>query len=443
MADDEDPVADADGADGTGDPVVDAREELLEHLVRFVRALRARGVEVAADGTLTAARALATVGVDDRERVRVALRAALVSRREDLEAFERLFPAFWARVAHDEAAPPAESGPALPAPAPLDAPGEGPTATDDDAASADEGGLEVASRVAAEGVDDAPVDPDAGPDRAAVYSPSGRPEPVEAGPSVAEDEAVERAVRALTDALASLRGRRWAAGGDERPDVRRALRRSVETGGTVLDLPGRARRDAGVRGVVLVDVSRSVLDTVDRRFLVAFLRAVRQRWRDVAIFFFDTSVREVTPAFDAPTADAALEALEAAEAAWGGGTRIGHAVETVRRRHPTLVDRETVVLVVSDGLEVGEVDVLEREMARLATRAAAVLWANPLAASAAYEPTCQGMAAALPYVDGLFAFSGPGDVEEMARQLARHGPAGRVGYEHDLRHGEASPARKR
>ena len=423
------------------DPVAAAREDLLEQLVTFARVLRAEGVEVAADGTLTAARALAVVGLDDRARARAALRAALVSRREDLPAFERLFPAFWRRVVDAGAGAPEETGPDAPA---LEWPGADATAPDDRDPDDGAEGVELASRVAAEGVDDATVDADADPDSAATYSPSGRSEPVAADPAVgAADEAVADAVDDLADALASLRGRRWASGGDERPDVRRALRRSVETGGTVLDLPGRARRRSGVRGVVLVDVSRSVLDVVDRRFLVAFLRAVRERWRDVAIFFFDTEVREVTAAFDAPTPGAALEALEAAEAAWGGGTRIGHAVETVRREHPTLVDRDTVVLVVSDGLEVGEVDRLERGMAWLATRAAAVLWANPLAAAAAYEPTCQGMAASLPYVDGLFAFSGPDDVAEMARQLARHGPGGPVGYRQDPRREAAPAARKR
>jgi uncharacterized protein with von Willebrand factor type A (vWA) domain len=166
---------------------------------------------------------------------------------------------------------------------------------------------------------------------------------------------------------------------------------------------------------------------------MSFSRSIRESWRDAAVFFFDTAVREVSEAFDAPTPAAALEALEAAEAAWGGGTRIGHAIGTVRRQHPTRVDRDTVVLVISDGLEVGEIDVLERELAWLSQRTATVLWANPLAASAAYEPTCRGMAAALPFLDGLFAFTGPDDVAEMARQLGRHGLGGRVGYEYDAR----------
>jgi hypothetical protein len=97
------------------------------------------------------------------------------------------------------------------------------------------------------------------------------------------------------------------------------------------------------------------------------------------------------------------------------------------------VDRRTVAFVVSDGLEMGDVSVLEREVAWLARRAKRLFWLNPLAADDAYEPAARGMAAALPYLDGLFAFAAPADVAELSRQLRRHGPGGRVGYEFDPR----------
>lgn len=436
MADEVDPA----GPESAGEVAV-ARETLLRKLVTFARSLRARGAEVPADATLLGAQALASVGFDDRDRVRAALRAALISRQEDLELFEELFPAFWRELTSlPDRGVDGGIDPRLQVPD-LDA---GVTEAGAGMAPEEADGLAVESRLEVSGAEDRQIDTEGEDEQTAVYSPTGRPEPVEAGAGLlGVDDALAGPVRELTAALAQLRGRRWAPGGDTRPDVRRALRRSVETGGTVLDLPGRERRHAGVRAVLLVDVSRSVLDTVDRGFLVSFLRAVRAAWRDVTVFFFDTAVREVSEAFDAPTPEAALSALETAEAAWGGGTRIGHAVETVRRDHPTLVDRDSVVFVISDGLEVGEIDVLEREMAWLSRRAAAVLWANPLAGADAYEPTCRGMAAALPYVDGLFAFAGPDDVAEMARQLVRRGPGGTVGYQFDARRGAAAGPRKR
>jgi uncharacterized protein with von Willebrand factor type A (vWA) domain len=208
------------------------------------------------------------------------------------------------------------------------------------------------------------------------------------------------------------------------------LRESLATGGVAASRPERERARSALHAIVLVDVSRSVLDAIDRRFLLDFLAAARGEWRHVRTFFFDTGLREVTEAFDAGRADGVLAE---AETEWGGGTRIGDALGRLRRDHPDAVDRETVVLVISDGLEVGGIDDLERGMAWLSRRAPAVLWLNPLARSPEYEPTCRGMAAALPYVDGLFAFAGPEDVTELARQLDRHGAGGPVGYRHDPR----------
>jgi hypothetical protein len=215
--------------------------------------------------------------------------------------------------------------------------------------------------------------------------------------------------------------------------MRRALRESFGTGGTVLSVPRRSRAVSDVRALLLVDVSQSVLDVVDRSFLLGFLRAATTAWRDARTFIFDESVREVTDAMAAPTPEQAVRALNTAEAEWGGGTRIGEALTAVRQRHPEAVDRRTVVFVLSDGLEVGEVTELEAGMAWLARQAAATLWLNPLAGSAAYEPTCRGMAAALPYVDGLFAFAGPADIDELSRQLRLHGDSGALGYEYDPR----------
>jgi uncharacterized protein with von Willebrand factor type A (vWA) domain len=400
-------------------------EFVRAELVRFVRALRGEA-SVPANAATTAARALAAVGVDDRERVRAALRASLLADSDDFEAFDRLFERFWRRLAaeFDERAAPA-------------------TPDDDDP----EGGV---PSVAAGGAESEAVDPDdreaggpaadsaastgarrdaEGETSAALYSPSGSANAVD-GARVVATGGLDPAFDELSRALAGLEGRRFRPGTD-RADVRRALRTSVSTGGVVPSMPRRERRETAVRAALLVDVSRSVLDAVDRGFLVDFLRRARRDWRDARVFFFDEDLREVTGALDAPSTGRAVEALEDAETAWGGGTRIGGSLARLRETAPDAVDRRTVVFVVSDGLEMDEVSTLERELSWLARRGRRLLWLNPLAAAERYEPAARGMAAALPYVDGLFAFAGPADVAELARQLRRQGAGGRVGYEFD------------
>ncbi len=256
--------------------------------------------------------------------------------------------------------------------------------------------------------DDAPLDPDGQTESpggspasdeedqlgvsidSSKFSQVGRPSPIDVR-RVDDDDDLTTAVDELTRAIGNLKGRRWEPrSGGNRIDAHQALRRSFGSGGTVPAIPLQSRRRSAVRAVIMVDVSQSVLDTIDRGFLLRFLRSMYDVWRNVRIFFFDTNVREVTDRFAVPTTREALLALRQAESEWGGGTRIGNAFATVREEHPYAIDRETTVFVISDGLEVEEVEQLKAEMAKVSRRSNAVFWLNPLAASPDYRPTPSG-----------------------------------------------------
>ncbi|MDJ1434747.1 VWA domain-containing protein [Halostagnicola sp. A-GB9-2] len=438
-----------------------ARDRILSHVTTFVRDLRRAGADVPANAGIDAMRALTVVGFGDRQRVRVALRTTLVSRRTDTDVFDELFPPFWERLTNlagsgisERERSRGESGRTATSAA------ESPHRSDDVCDSGSLGSDPATDRTEDTGVENWGDESNETEDRSeqsshssdsrrridaensendsvrstvSSYSRTGTPELVDEA-AVADAERLDEAVRKMTRAIATLRGRQWdRTTGGNRVDMRRALRRSFATGGTVADIPRHTRRTTGVRCLLLVDVSRSVLDTIDREFLLRFLRSVSDAWRSVRIFFFDTSVREVTAQFQAQSTANAARALRRVETEWGGGTRIGHAIESVRRTHPYAVDRTTTVFVISDGLEVDEIDRLEAGVARLARLSSALLWLNPLAASPMYEPTAGGMAVSLPYLDGLFAFTGTEDIAEIARQLRLHGLSTNVGYQHDQR----------
>ncbi|MEF8855822.1 MAG: VWA domain-containing protein [Haloplanus sp.] len=424
-----------------------ARDRVLREVVRFVRKLRLAGATVPANAALPAVEALVEVGLGDRAHVRAALHATLVTGPRDSETFDEHFPEFWYRLRTGLEATGAvdggdggrgagedrETGPDVDGSLP-DA-----SAADADGLDADDDGSDVEMEVQSRRISDTDVDPGAAPDddgRSGTFSA--------VGDSTAVDE--ERtggtrldagAVRRFEAALATLSGRRWSRSRDgEAVDVRGALRESLATGGVAVTLPAKEHDESAFSATVLVDVSQSVLDAVDRGFLLAVLDALVADGRSVRVFFFDTDIREVTDVFASQRGDPAA-ALERSEVTWGGGTQIGASLATLRERWPHAVDRQTATVVVSDGLDVGEVDDLEDGMAWLARRSGGVVWLNPLAASPRYEPTCRGMAAALPYVDALFAFGGNDDLAEVARQLGRYGLQGPVGYEHDFRDREA------
>ncbi len=101
---------------------------------------------------------------------------------------------------------------------------------------------------------------------------------------------------------------------------------------------------------------------------------------------------------------------------WSGGTRIGASVRALVDSHSELIDRRTIVLIMSDGWDVGDPQLLSDAMHDLRARAGRVIWLNPLMAAPGYAPGTRGMQAALPHIDIM----APGHSLESLRTIARH-----------------------
>ena len=443
-----------DGASPDGVPDFRAaRRHVLIELLRLATELRSGNVTVPPSDTMAAARALSVVGLDDRDRVEDALRATLLSDPVDADAFESAFPTFWHRLRSGLSAVATDH--------------DGPTAGEE--GEADERNASEAVDSETDGAEPGTLEdaepPDVGPEsddgRVEVRIPTERrhatgDRPESTGESdarrysaVGGRERVDvdtaqltrseiAAIDRFVDALATVPGRRRqrSTAGDQ-VEARRALRASLATGGAPMELPLSRPTPSELRCCLLVDVSGSVLDTIDRSVLLAFADRLHDSARDAGVFLFDTDLIEVTERFERGDGDPAA-ALRDAEVEWGGGTKIGEAFATLRREHPYAVDRRTVVVVVSDGLDVGDPDVLADGVTWLADRAGAVVWLNPLAVSPAFEPRSRGMSTAVPYVDALFGFAEPSDLAEAARQIEQRGLGGTVGYEYDSRRSRRS-----
>lgn len=196
------------------------------------------------------------------------------------------------------------------------------------------------------------------------------------------------------------------------PDVRRTLRRSFRTGGEPIEPVWRGRRRRQRRIVLLLDVSGSMADY--SRALVLFAHAALRadaRWE---AFCFGTRLTRVTRALGRTDTKEALARAAADVVDWNGGTRIGDSVAALSS---TGIARGAVVVVCSDGLDVGDPDVLREQMARLSRLAYRVIWLNPLKEDPAYEPLARGMRAALPYVDVFLSGHNLASLEELGRTL--------------------------
>lgn len=364
--------------------------------VAFTRLLRRFGLGVPPDASVAYAEALAAVGLAERGPVYWAGRATLVRRPEDVDAYDRAFKAFWlGRERHRQQVEVAPEWLTLLVDTGEDE-GEdgGPQGPE-----ADDEGREIRLRYSAAETlrrkDFATLSPD----------------------ELAEAQQLMGAVR-LGGALRRSRRLQPTRRRGEQPDLRRTLRQALRSGGEPMRRAWRSQGTRPRRVVLLCDVSGSMEPYA--RALIRFLHvAVAGRSR-VEAFTLGTRLTRVTRELSKRDADAAVMAAAQAVPDWSSGTRLGDALRVFNDIWGTRgMARGAVVVVLSDGWDRGDPDLLAREMARLRRVAYRIVWVNPLKATPGYAPLARGMAAALPYVDELVEGHSLASLEELSEVVRK------------------------
>ena len=351
------------------------RNSLLDHLLAFGQALRAAGLDVHIGRMLDVINALQHVDLADRDEVYHTLRTLLIHRHQDFATFDRVFESFFGRAATSADAPP-------------------PVAPDAPAAPATPAILTIKTWSDAETISDK--------DFAAL---------------TADELAAARTVIESLPWAPLRRTRRWIGGRGARIDLRRALARSLRTGGEIVKLPRQQRTIRPRPIVVLCDVSGSM----ERysRTLLHFAHTLAKKARRVEAFVFATRLTRITMDLRTPKADAAIAAAARSVQDWSGGTRIGAALRAFHQRWARRTLRSaSVVLLISDGWDRGDPATLRDQIARLQRSCHRLIWLNPLIGTADYAPLTRGLQAALPFVDEFLPVRTLRDVRELALQLA-------------------------
>jgi uncharacterized protein len=345
-----------------------------------------------------------------RRRLYWTARAALVSDRSQVRAFDAVFhEVFGSRIGEHDAAAGAPRPEASREPAPSDA-----------RAPAGQGARSTESiRAGSAAVADAPRGDDGEPRELPIGVAASdeeqlrtkRFDALEAG----ELAAMYRLMTQLRIATPRRRTRR--ADHDrlgERIDLRRTLRASLRTGGDPTRLARRRRRIVPRRIVLLCDISGS-MEPYARAYL-RFLVSAAGAGPHAEAFVFATRLTRVTRALASRSPEQAIQHAAAAAPDWSSGTRIGDALRAFNDRHGRRgMARGAVMVILSDGWERGELELVRREMERLARLAYRIVWVNPRAAASGFVPRAGGMAAALPYVDALVS----GETLEALSEVAQ------------------------
>ena len=234
----------------------------------------------------------------------------------------------------------------------------------------------------------------------------------------AEYHLVQRLAQGIALPIPTVRSRRTQPGArGTRMHWSGVMQRAAQSGGELLRLPRLQRRQEPLPLLVLVDVSGSMERYA--RLLLAFLHAATATHKRRDVFAFGTHLTDLSAAFRVRDADAMLAAASAQIADFAGGTRLGESLATLRTQHARrLVGRRSLVLVISDGLDTGEPDALERELVWLKGRCRRLLWLNPLLRYDGYSPTARGAAVLHRHAHGMLAVHNLSRLEELAASLA-------------------------
>ena len=360
--------------------------------VAFTRLLRGAGLRVSTDSSILFRDSLASVGWDRADHVYWAGRATLCRRPEDRVRFDQCFQAWFAEL-----------------------PGGRPSAD-----------ATVGAMVAFDGAGDDHDDEGEGPiepgDRPVVAVRFSRAEVLRgrdfARYTPADHAEARRVLSALRVAGETRRSRRLTRSRQvrRRPDVRRTVRAALRTDGEPLRRWSREPTVRPRRLVLLCDVSGSMEPYT--RVIIRFLHSAVVARTQVEAFALGTRVTRITRELANRDPDAAIVSVAGRVPDWSGGTRLGETIRTFNDEWGVRgLARGAVVIVVSDGWDRGDAEVLGVQMGRLARVAHRVVWVNPLKAGPGYAPLAAGMAAALPYVDDFVEGHSLGALEDLVRVI--------------------------
>ena len=197
---------------------------------------------------------------------------------------------------------------------------------------------------------------------------------------------------------------------------REMLRRNASHGADGMEILFRKKHIKKTRLFLLCDVSGSM----ERysRFLIHIIYAMYQELNQLEVAVFSTHMSMITDCLKTENIDGSLDEVMKTTHDWAGGTNIGQCLHEFNHfiSHE-LASSHTIVVILSDGWDRGDATFMANEMKYLHNQVYKVLWLNPLLAHDEYQPLCQGMQTALPYIDYFLPAHNLESFENLIKQL--------------------------
>ena len=377
---------------------------LLHNLILFGRLLRALGLDINPGRMIDLVQALEHVNLARKSDFYFTARSLLVHDREDLALFDQAFELFWRapreRTLFSELF---QAGTEAPQNEPLVTASELETIGQDSEANEEEEEDDEVQEII---------------QVTQTYSTREVLRHKDFGELTQEEmQAVKWFMAQMVWELGLRRTRRQRPGRGQRLDLRRSLRRNLRYGGELIEWPSRQFKYKPRPLIVVADISGS-MERYTRLLLHFIYSLAKKLEQPVESFVFSTQLTRITRQLHNKEIDRALEEVSYEVTDWSGGTRIGDSLKTFNfewgRR---VLGRGAIVLLISDGWDRGDPNLLRKEIGRLQRSCHRLIWLNPLLGSTAYEPLTRGMQAALPYIDDFLPVHNLASLEELASHL--------------------------
>lgn len=374
---------------------------LLRNLLLFGRVCKTVGMDVSPGRMIEVARALEFINLGHKSDFYHALRGLIVTRQADLPIFDEAFALFWKR--HAEGWITLDMGSLgqakhrrrtqfLP---PLGA-------TPDDDTEEDEGKPELDPNLIA-------ITPTYSVIESMRYKDFA---------DMSQDEIAlaQKAMRRLPKALGFRKSRRFQAGKGAQLDLRRTFRRNMRYMGESIELPTRGPKLKPRPLILICDISGS-MERYSRLFL-HFIHVLANSMYQVESFLFSTRLTRITHQIRHKSVDMALHEVGLRANDWGGGTRTGEALHQFNYRWARRVlGRGAVVMLISDGWDRGDPEILREELTRLKLSCHRLIWLNPLLGAPQYEPLTRGAQVMLPIADDFLPIRNLANLEMLIEAL--------------------------
>ena len=359
-------------------------QTLLQQITDFCRLLRQMGVNVTTTNQLSWCESVQLIDIGEREAFYHTARTNLIAGEAERETFDAAFNLFWRYPRPEfQAVDTEEQTPE-------------PTSLQDLSDAADEQDI-VEQLLDTEEAEDSEEGQE---DDSTAYSAEDLLSRKDFSEFTTEDmEKAREIVAKLAAVLATKLSRRKVVGKKGKTiDFRRSWRQSLVHGGEPLELIRKQQKIKKTKILLLCDVSGSM--DCYAKFLIQFIYGMQQELREVDVAVFSTHLTNITGLLRRKGLAEGLNEVANVVPDWSGGTKIGESLlEFYRQFAPSFSAYRSVVILISDGWDRGDVDVLRHSMEMIHRHAYRLIWLNPLLGSDGYQPICRGIRTALPYVD--------------------------------------------